>query len=39
MFRTASSPRHGQEEGLWLCILMAVVLALSFVALILFVPQ
>jgi len=39
MSRTASPPRHGPEEGLWFFILIAVILALSFVTLILFAPR
>lgn len=39
MFRTASPPRHGPEEGLWFFILIAVVLALIFVAVFLFVQH
>jgi len=39
MVRTASPPRHGPEEGLWLFILIAVIFASTFMALILFVPR
>jgi hypothetical protein len=39
MFRTASPPRHGPEEGLWFFILIVVALALIFVATILFVQR
>jgi len=38
MMRTASPLRHGPEEELWLYILIAVILASTFVALIRFVP-
>jgi hypothetical protein len=39
MIRTASPPRHRPEEGLWFLILIAVIFALMFVAVILFVPR
>jgi len=39
MARTASPPRHGPEEGLWFFILIAVILASGFVALVLFAPR
>jgi len=39
MVRAASPPRHGPEEGLWFFILIAVIFALIFVAVFLFVQH
>lgn len=39
MIRTASRPRHAQEEGLWFLILVGAIMALAFVAAVLFVPK
>jgi len=39
MVRTASPPHHGQEEGFWFIVFLAVMFALTFAAVILFVPR
>jgi len=39
MIRTASPLRHGPEEGLWFFILIAVIFALIFMAVFLFVQH
>ncbi len=39
MVRTASPPRRGPEQGLWFFILIAVIFALTFVAVFLFVQR
>ncbi len=39
MIHTASRPQHGPEEGLWFVVTVAAIMALAFVAVILFVPR